>query len=314
MVVKGDFKVELVNAKTKVPFREHTSRGKVYVEVEPGSEYFILVQAVGGDNMRLVRSTCSVDGTSLGFHTTFCKSNGKQYAGLWSLADGIGLQTALRFELQESIQNACSGDDELSTGSIQVNFFEAIVERYVESPRDFASQPLAKKTINCSNVADKVVTSAQGGHSEQVSFKKQKQIRETKAGKLLESVCLHYCTVPSLVAAGVLEKPFNAARERLRRVRPAKPLDSSTGNRRKSKPPEIVRREALIVNGQTLAQAQEVEFFDLISDEEEDGSNNNNTEGNTNAIQGLGTDISTADAETRPRRTKRVSKRMKKRK
>lgn len=43
MVVQGNFKVELIDATTKQPFKEHTSKGKTYAEVEPDAEYFIRI-------------------------------------------------------------------------------------------------------------------------------------------------------------------------------------------------------------------------------------------------------------------------------
>ncbi len=41
MVVEGGFRVELVDANTKIPYKEHTKDGKTYVEGDPDAEYFV---------------------------------------------------------------------------------------------------------------------------------------------------------------------------------------------------------------------------------------------------------------------------------
>ena len=49
MVRQGDFEISIVLADTKIPFKEHTKDGKVYVEVEPDEDYFISMKPVGND-------------------------------------------------------------------------------------------------------------------------------------------------------------------------------------------------------------------------------------------------------------------------
>jgi hypothetical protein len=43
MVIVNDFKVQIVSAEDKVPFKEHKKGLKTYVEVEPDAEYILHV-------------------------------------------------------------------------------------------------------------------------------------------------------------------------------------------------------------------------------------------------------------------------------
>ena len=69
MVRVHDFSVELVEADTKQPFKEHPGRNRFngYVEVEPGVEYLIKLRNYSN---HLVISKFKVDCTDLGFHET----------------------------------------------------------------------------------------------------------------------------------------------------------------------------------------------------------------------------------------------------
>ena len=49
MVVRSGFEVNLVDATTKIPFKEHEKDGKIYVEMEAEAEYFIAVRRVNMD-------------------------------------------------------------------------------------------------------------------------------------------------------------------------------------------------------------------------------------------------------------------------
>ena len=86
MVVVGGFKVQLVDAVTKEPFKEHTGDdGQFYAETEPDSESFIQVEVLEGKtNKTKYCFEFDVDGTDLGY--LFCRSKacGQTYKGLWS--------------------------------------------------------------------------------------------------------------------------------------------------------------------------------------------------------------------------------------
>ena len=65
MVQIGEFSVRLVDAETKISFKEHTAPdGKTYAEVEPNQEYFIAVKQRSGEK---VVFEFEVDGNDLGY-------------------------------------------------------------------------------------------------------------------------------------------------------------------------------------------------------------------------------------------------------
>ena len=72
MVVAGKFKVEVVYAETKIPFKEHTATtdGDTYVEVEPDAEYFVDIESKSEDP---VVAYIRIDGKDLGYNVTLRK-------------------------------------------------------------------------------------------------------------------------------------------------------------------------------------------------------------------------------------------------
>lgn len=66
MVRQGDFEVKLVEAQSKVPFKEFSHDGKIYVEAEPGQEYFISIEKKGTEfHSGTLLTDNYVDGKSL---------------------------------------------------------------------------------------------------------------------------------------------------------------------------------------------------------------------------------------------------------
>jgi hypothetical protein len=88
MVRQGDFIVEIVEAESKTPFKEHTrkSDGTVFVEVEPDIEYFVHIKKVGdiAYSGQSVGASVSVDGQAMGAWYPWDKGSRRStYAGLW---------------------------------------------------------------------------------------------------------------------------------------------------------------------------------------------------------------------------------------
>jgi hypothetical protein len=95
MVLHGDFKIELVYADTKMPFKEHTKDDKIYVEVEPDVEYFIKFQQTGTGRGGYTISKFIVDEQDLGYilPTNSSTSMSKpMYCGLWTQEKGVSSQ------------------------------------------------------------------------------------------------------------------------------------------------------------------------------------------------------------------------------
>eukprot|EP00957_Ditylum_brightwellii_P010059 759333-Ditylum_brightwellii.AAC.1 len=104
MVKQGNLTVELVDAVTKEPFREHTYNGKIYVEVEPEAEYFIQIT---NQSKETIYWSFYVDGEGLG-HWSYQKRGESDVQGIWSHHDWKESYTALkvaRVRAQHPISN-----------------------------------------------------------------------------------------------------------------------------------------------------------------------------------------------------------------
>ena len=71
MVVAGNYSVRLVNAETKEAFKEHKAPdGKIYAEIEPGVDYFIEIEVVGGDPGHVSYWNSTVDGKEFSYYSS----------------------------------------------------------------------------------------------------------------------------------------------------------------------------------------------------------------------------------------------------
>jgi hypothetical protein len=180
MVVQGDFTILLVNADSKEPFKEHTKNGKVYVEAEPGAEYFISVQRTGNATAEDRVLAYFVDEVDLNFRRTFLgdlSMSEPKLEGFWSRTDGVESSRALKFFAGEG--------SECVTGKVEIKVFEGLDPRKLGF-FDFCVQArLTAAAVGLSQVPQMVC----------------------EAGKLVRTITLHYGSVPELIEAGVLRKP-----------------------------------------------------------------------------------------------------------
>lgn len=101
---KGSYNINLIDATTKTPFKEHKGKngfGK-YFEVEPNTEYFIRMthHAKGSITVRY-----KVDGKDLGYFMDFNKEdmNKPKLIGIWSFTDKQSQNKALKFKKLDRI-------------------------------------------------------------------------------------------------------------------------------------------------------------------------------------------------------------------
>jgi hypothetical protein len=113
MVRQGDFIVEIVEAESKTPFKEHTrkSDGTVFVEVEPDIEYFVHIKKVGdiAYSGQSVGASVSVDGQAMGARYPWDKGSRRStYAGLWKRdGGGVSITRALQvFKPPQRVNNS----------------------------------------------------------------------------------------------------------------------------------------------------------------------------------------------------------------
>ena len=216
MVQQGDFTVEIVEANTKAPFKEHKKADQVYVEVEPGLEYYVNVMKTGTslpyntyieiwiDN-KFLRYTKSTKSTALHREPRYC--------GLRSVRNGCSTHTALKFESPREVvcDSSVTCPDKLM-GTLEIKVFrdnrkeievkanfnwngvlELSSKVQVASNDDIKGKKVLRTTAGTSSLSKTKVTSCRA-YSEQ-------------PGELVDTITLKYCATPGLVAAGVLDRP-----------------------------------------------------------------------------------------------------------
>lgn len=272
MVVIGGFSVELVEAETKQPFREHMSmNGACYAEVEPGTEYYMKVAVL--DEQALSKKGCSealitfaVDGIDLGYNALMCPSDGQVFWGSDQCKNGISTRTALRFATPRVCRETQTGIGPASTatmmGTVTVKFNVPIFVSMSTDVKDrqgtvLSSQPEVVVPGNTGHFqGTKSVRSAQGSFSETfVSSNKRRFLK----GAPIETITIKYCTAVGLIHAGVLPQPplWEDARMKNPQRGPVDPKILSIQSKK-------VTVDAVFQDGVCLTQAKEYEIYDLM--------------------------------------------------
>ena len=136
MVVKGCFKVELVDALTKKPYKEHVSKPDCaqYAEVEPDAEYLVSVQRIGvSQGGQLVY--LQVDGQDIGYSKIFWGSESMDKPTQFGImrgtnSDGNLNQESLKFVKPQGASAPNSeqfyGGRHALMGKIEVKVYEGV--------------------------------------------------------------------------------------------------------------------------------------------------------------------------------------------
>jgi hypothetical protein len=256
--------VQLVDAVTKQPFKEHYKDGKTYVEVEPQVEYFIKIQRKehnvmdGEDEIPMVLAFYEVDGVNLGYRTpdTFEKP---EYKGCWDFSNGVSTHTALRFGTP-SVSDMSGNPINVSAGmvgTISVKIYEA-VEGGLRTRQNVISRELSSQIE--APLADgkqhKAVRSENGTFSQTRSL--PRVYMEYYNGKHLETITLCYGTALGLIHAGLLPRPPVWEQARLEA-----PATGEIDPELAGIQPTTVRDQDLTLLGITLRRGRNVELFDL---------------------------------------------------
>ncbi|CAB9527494.1 expressed unknown protein [Seminavis robusta] len=208
MVLVGNYSVQLVHAKTKEPFKEHLGPdGVMYAEVEPGMDYFVELQVVGGDPKATSFFRLTVDRQRLNYGSFYRMSSGKQYKGLVYREKGVSVKRAFSFQ-KCSAKNSGKDDDgapEVTIGDVMVEISEAIRSQEKTRKPEFWYQPMTPQPSLSQSGCNKALRSKEGYHAEQQSV--QLYGYSYKPGKLLETVTIKYGTAWGLMRAGVLARP-----------------------------------------------------------------------------------------------------------
>jgi hypothetical protein len=259
MVQCQDFKIELVYADTKMPFKEHTKDGKIYVEVEPDVDYFISIQQTGTIRGAATIATFSVDDKDLGYHhkSSKCKDR-PSYQGIWSRENGVAANRSLKFTKPRISEDGTNVNRGLLMGKVEIKMYEGILKGYKDQHQDFASTfTAAAVDLHQSGLAKK--KSLRSGEGEITVTKNYsgKRVPFYKRGAHFDTVTLNYCAALGLMEVGVLEKPDAWTHHRMKR--PAKPEQGTTRVR-----PKLIH-DTGAANG-----PKTVELFDLCAADSDD--------------------------------------------
>lgn len=220
MVKSGNFLLELVAADSKEPFKEHAERPpgrRVFAEVEPNTDYFVRIKS---EHSGRVKVEIFVDGVSLG-HTTRLKCRGGSYQGIYEVNDGIPTTTALSFspmKLMSKIGSITKTTQIMCNGTVRAHFYAVKKTNRVKKRNLNITSSLSRgqaiagenavspEVDNSKTAKEKVVCSVRGNTVlSKGILEEYTKVYET--GDLLDTITLHYCTAPALVANELLNPP-----------------------------------------------------------------------------------------------------------
>jgi hypothetical protein len=222
MVQRGNFKIELVYADTKLPFIEHTKDGKIYVEVEPDVEYFISIQQTGKSSGGATMATFFVDGKELGYNYSGLKRRSRpSYKGILSREQGSQSMKALKFTRPRISQDGTNVNRNLLMGKVEIMLYEGIPNGYKGKRGDFTSKFSATAVdLEQSGLAKKKSLRSGEGEVKITKNVSKEHYMSYKRGKQIDKFTLNYCAALGLMEVGVLEKPDAWTHHRMKR--PAK--------------------------------------------------------------------------------------------
>jgi hypothetical protein len=250
MVQRGDFKIEIVYAETKVPFKEHTKDGKIYVEVEPDVDYFISIQKTATGQGDCTLSQIFVDDEFLGYQCpALIRTDKPKYNGLWTQEKGLSSMKALKFTKPKISEDGTNVKRGLLMGKVEIKMYQGIFNGY-KHPSDFSSSFTASAVdFNQSGLAKKKSLRSSEGETVAESVQSVNKEPTYKCGALSDTATLNYCTALGLIEVGVLEKPDAWTYQRMKRPHKA----DQEGPRVKPK----------IIADPAIANPKTVELFDL---------------------------------------------------
>lgn len=268
MVQEGDFLFELVDAETKLPFKEHVKDDKVYVEVEPDAEYFIKLRKVGstgfGTSSGKIVCEFHVDGKSLGYQRTYSDRDPSTcedyFDGIFERRNGCDHITALKFMKAQVIDEkdgATTGGRTLMMGKVEVFIYEGIFDKMRENTKlsDFASPFTATGLAPGQDGDDfkkKNIRSARGSVSNSHTIAGSHP--SYRQGRHLDIISLNYCAAVGLIHVGVLPMPDVYTHFKIKQA--------YEGKKRDNPDPLKIQPKRIRTVGDATA-----DLFDLVDDE-----------------------------------------------
>jgi hypothetical protein len=271
MVRQGDFIVEIVEAESKTPFKEHTrkSDGTVFVEVEPNIEYFVHIKRAGDMvcSGQSVFATPSIDVQKMGARYPWDKgSRHSVHAGLLkhNSQDGVTITRALQvFEPAQRINNLSAHGSNYVTGKVEVQISERFFSGKHETSRSSSGTFQQCNVLECSGTdrkKDKKLLRSRAGFTAETKISHTGSKPVYNAGKLLDTITLQYCSTVGLIEVGVLERPASWGKKR--------PHSSPASEQAFAvpatvTPPAVAAPPSKKIRVETVVTSQESTFIDL---------------------------------------------------
>ena len=205
MVAIGDFVVELVDATTKVPFQEHQHQGETYVEVEPGTEYFIAIRKPQATQFTFALYVEPyVDGNHMKYYIPYSAgyvSHTASYKGFWTYEseNEVSTNQALKFVIPK-IRG--SGSTSNGLGKVELQIYKAINPRTIYRQSHSKSVKLSAEAAG-GGVPGKKTVRTEYGDSKYTSNLAAQTTHYDK-GQWLSTITLNYCATPGLIQMGVI--------------------------------------------------------------------------------------------------------------
>jgi hypothetical protein len=274
MVKKGRFTVELVDASSYTPFKEHTKDDETYVEAEPDAEYFVRIHA---------EVKIFVDGKFLGYNASMKRNKkGKQNTskgfgrgsncGLYSFDGVSSTHQALLFAKAKVFNSSdAAQENPLWTGTVTVEFreiFDTGATRVKGPSQNEWKGGDVGVGVGQTGPKMKGVVTKEGN----IAVSKKRDGRRTiyRKGRILDTITLKYCSTVGLMMAGVLGPvdPYVMARnvQECKRGADTRPVDAE------SMPPPQKIRFVPDANGQSFGPPKEYDMFDLTNYDTDDGN------------------------------------------
>lgn len=207
MVTQGKFTVQIINAETDEPFKEHVSTTdfKTYVEVEPEVEYYIRVSGTNGIDA-LVH--VEVDQVSVGYCSKLpAYSNESLRMGCRNAKGDI---TSFLFRKTLIDHNDGNAERRIWTGTVRANIYVCVPNTEVDyGYHDHEGKGWHKGEVGAT-LGVTPLNQKKGVYSDHGDAKLQTNVqwgKRYKNGPKLEEINLIYCSTVGLIHFGLLPNP-----------------------------------------------------------------------------------------------------------
>lgn len=273
MTRRGDYSVELIDATTSQPFKQHPGKNGIdgYYEVEPGLEY--LIRAKNNGNNKVITVTFAVDGQDLGYNSMISPGQSVD-KGLWAYDQITATSGHKALQFHKSFnQSSRSVDDNdkannyaNNIGIVRATFYEYIKLDGYFSMSSITSKFNDDNQVHVGNNEDSKKFLKSSAGKKQILRHDSGRRDNWKLGCKLGTIKVKYCSVVGLIADGVLPKP--PMWEWYKLIKPSAIAKASASTTPKVDP--VVLKHDLHDNNGNVLETKEYELFDMTALEDSD--------------------------------------------